>query len=146
MARAQLSELTARSLLLNNGGCGAAAERVEPAATGAWAGSQYLEEETMTRSVYVIDEFTPLGFRVVCSREYWNRITSIKHPPMRDRLADVAATLSDPDEVRRSVNDPDVLLFHRRIQPRFVCAVVKRSGDVGYLIRRTQLTGSSEET
>lgn len=88
----------------------------------------------MSSSAYVIDVETPLGFRVVCSREYWGRITLIKHPPMRHRLADVIATLSDPDEVRHSVNDPDVLLFHRKIEPRYVCAVVKRAGDVGYLI------------
>lgn len=82
----------------------------------------------------VLDVLTPLGFRVLCSAETWSRITTIKHPPMRDRLADVERTLADPDEVRRSVNDADVLLFHRRMPPRWVCAVVRRSADVGYLI------------
>ncbi len=68
------------------------------------------------------------------SAEYWTRISTIKHPPMRERLAEVVATLADPDEVRRSVNDPEVLLFHRRVTPRGVCAVVKRAGGIGYLI------------
>ena len=82
----------------------------------------------------VIDVMTPLGFRVVCTSEYWQRITAIKHPPMKGRLADVALTLSDPDEVRRSVGDPLVLLFHRRSAPRWVCAVVKKGDGIGYLI------------
>lgn len=88
----------------------------------------------MTPSVYVIDVPTPLGFRVVCTADYWHRISTIKHPPMRDRLSDVIETLANPDEVRRSVNDPEVLLFHRRVTPRWVCAVVRRAGEIGYLI------------
>jgi hypothetical protein len=81
-----------------------------------------------------IDVQTPLGFRVICSKPYWERITTIKHPSMRDRLDDVRKTLAEPDEIRRSVSDPDVLLFHRRVMARWVCAVVKRADDVGYLL------------
>jgi hypothetical protein len=85
--------------------------------------------------VLIIDVVTPLGFRVVCSAAYWERIAAIKHPPMKGRVVDVAQTLSDPDEVRRSVGDPLVVLFHRRSGPRrWVCAVVKRADGVGYLI------------
>ena len=53
---------------------------------------------------------------------------------MRDRLEEVRKTLSQPDEVRRSVSDPNVLLFHREVTPRWVCAVVKRAEDIGYLL------------
>ena len=81
-----------------------------------------------------LDELTPLGFRVQCSVGYWERIVSIKHPAMRGRLEDVRLTLTEPDEVRRSVRDADVLLFHREVTPRWVCGVVKKDGDVGYLI------------
>ena len=81
-----------------------------------------------------IDVQTPLGLRVVCSETYWERITTIKHPAMRDRLEDVRKTLSEPDEVRHSVSDPNVLLFHREVTPRWVCAVVKRAEDIGYLL------------
>lgn len=62
---------------------------------------------------------TPFGFRVLCNAEHGKRITTIQHPPRRDRLADVEGTLADPDEMRRSVNDADVLLFHRRVEPRW---------------------------
>jgi hypothetical protein len=82
----------------------------------------------------VIDEPTPLGFRVQCSASYWEGITSIKHPAMRGRLDEVRMTLRQPDEVRCSVRDPDVLLFHRNVPPRWVCAVVKKDDGTGYLI------------
>jgi hypothetical protein len=82
----------------------------------------------------VVDELTPLGFRVRCSAEYWERIVSIKHPAMRERLDDVRLTLTHPDEVRRSLRDPDVLLFHREVSPRWVCGVVKKAGQMAYLI------------
>ena len=82
----------------------------------------------------VFDVVTPLGFRVHCTAAQWERIVTIKHPPMRDRLNDVIETLANPDEVRRSVGDPEVLLFHRRVLPRWVCAVAKHSDGEGFLI------------
>jgi hypothetical protein len=88
----------------------------------------------MAQPILVIDVLTPLGFRVVCTGEHWERITTIKHPPMRGRISEVIATLSEPDVVRRSVHDPNVILFHREVAPRWVCAVVKRADGIGYLI------------
>jgi hypothetical protein len=82
----------------------------------------------------VIDVITPLGFQAICSADYWERITTIKHPPMRGQQNEVAKTLSDPDEIRQSVADPDVLLFHRRVSRRWICAVVRRQESMGYLI------------
>jgi hypothetical protein len=82
----------------------------------------------------VFDVVTPLGFRVYCTSTQWDRIVAIKHPPMRGRLQDVIDTLVHPDEVRRSVGDPHVLLFHRRVEPRWVCAVAKRTNMEGFLI------------
>jgi hypothetical protein len=81
-----------------------------------------------------IDVHTPLGFRVIRSEDYWVRITTIKHPAMRDRLEDVRQTLIAPDQVRWSVKDSNVLLVHRKVTPRCVCAVVKRTDDLGYLL------------
>jgi hypothetical protein len=81
-----------------------------------------------------IDVQTPLGFRVTCTTNYSTRIETTKHPAMRGRLAEVSKTLQDPDEVRRSLGDAAVLLFHRRVEPRWVCAVVKRTAEAAYLI------------
>ena len=77
---------------------------------------------------------TPLGFTVRCSEEYWAIIRTIKHPVMAERLEDVKQTLVDPDEVRRSQKDVDVLLFYRADQKRWVCAVIRRLNGDGFLI------------
>ncbi|MFN0007264.1 MAG: DUF4258 domain-containing protein [Planctomycetota bacterium] len=81
-----------------------------------------------------IDVMTPLGFRVVCSSVDWQRIAGIKHPPMRGRIRDVERTLTEPDEIRLSRKDPEVMLFHRRQGERWVSAVVHRGRFVGRLI------------
>lgn len=78
---------------------------------------------------------TPLGFTVRVSREYWNVITTMKHPVMAGCEAEVQATLETPEEIRRSKSDANVYLFYRsRRNRRWVCAVSKQEGDAGFLI------------
>ena len=77
---------------------------------------------------------TPLGFRVVCTAEDWERIAGRKLPPLRGRLREVVETLSNPDEIRRSVSDPEVTLFHLWSGRRWVCAVIRRSHPESRLI------------
>jgi hypothetical protein len=78
---------------------------------------------------------TPLGFSVRVMRDYWELIVTIKHPVMRGREADVQNTLREPDEVRRSRNDPAIYLFYRIERPkRWICAVAKRLDGDGFLI------------
>ena len=79
----------------------------------------------MRSAAPVLDVVTPLGFRVTCTADRWNLIAGQKHPAMLGRLAEVAATLREPDEIRRSSKDADVLLFHRRAGRRWVCAVAR---------------------
>jgi hypothetical protein len=78
---------------------------------------------------------TPLGFSVRVTRRYWELIVTVKHPVMRGREADVQNALRDPDEIRRSRNDPAVHLFYRIQRPkRWICAVAKRLDGDGFLI------------
>ena len=80
---------------------------------------------------------TPLGFRVRVTRGYWDLITTVKHPIMKGREADVRATLADPDEIRQSRSDPNVYLFYKaegERSGRWVCAVSTRLIDEGFLI------------
>ena len=87
-----------------------------------------------TGEPFVLDVLTPLGFSVRCSAAYWELITTVKHPAMRGRVEDVGRTLEAPDQVRRSVRDAAVLLFYRRFAPRWVCVVVLRFENAGYVI------------
>ena len=78
---------------------------------------------------------TPLGFTVRVTHRYWQLITTMKHPIMAGHEADVQATLSDPEEIRRSRSDENVLLFYRTQRAgRWVCAVTRRQDDTGFLI------------
>jgi len=81
-----------------------------------------------------IDVVTPPGLHVRCTDASWLHISTVKHPVLAGRRADVAQVLADPDEIRVSRKDPDVLLFYRGQPPRWLCAVIKCDGDSGFLI------------
>ena len=84
----------------------------------------------------LFEVLTPLGFRVRVTRERWNLITTVKHPVMAGREDVVrAAALENPEQIRRSRSDSEVLLFYRSERSsRWVCAVAKREADQGFLI------------
>jgi hypothetical protein len=47
----------------------------------------------------------------------------------------VKATLANPEEIRQSRSDHEVLLFSRSERTRrWICAVTKRAGDDGFLL------------
>jgi hypothetical protein len=81
-----------------------------------------------------IDVATPVPLRVVCTTEQWQLITTITQPALANQLARVRSTLTHPDEVRESSKDPTLLLYYRRIGPRWMAGVVKRGKDRGFLI------------
>jgi hypothetical protein len=77
---------------------------------------------------------TPLGFTVRTTDAYWQRIVTMKHRNMLNHEEDVKHTLSNPDVVRRSVADPNVLLFYRPIEIGWMVVVVRRLNGEGCLI------------
>ena len=77
---------------------------------------------------------TPLGFTVRTTDEYWERIVSEKHRNMRGHEDEVREALGDPDVGKRSVTDPNVLLFYRPYQEGWIVAVARRLNEEGYLI------------
>ncbi len=56
---------------------------------------------------------TPLGIAVRCSRSYWAYIVEQKHPVLAGREKEIQLVLRDPDQIRRSRKESDVLLFYR---------------------------------
>jgi hypothetical protein len=77
---------------------------------------------------------TPIGFTVRCTQTYWNFIVAHKHPILRGHEEEVKAVLADPEEIRRSRKDSNVLLFYRGGSPRWICAVARRKNGEGFLI------------
>jgi hypothetical protein len=83
----------------------------------------------------LFEVLTPLGFVVRVTHAYWRLIVTIKHPVMLGQEAEVNQALAQPEEIRQSRSDPDVYLFYRTTSVgRWVCAVAKRVGGVGFLI------------
>ncbi len=90
---------------------------------------------------------TPLGFSVRTTVSYWMVITTIKHPVMSGREADVQATLRSPDEIRLSQTDEQIYLFYRSDgTKRWVCAVTKRLDGEGFLVTAYRTSGIKEGT
>jgi len=78
---------------------------------------------------------TPLGFSVSVTRGWWEIIVSMKHPVMRGQEQQVRGALEKPDEVRLSKVDAKVYLFYQaQREKRWVCAVTKRSEELGFLV------------
>lgn len=90
---------------------------------------------------------TPLGFRVRVTRERWTLIATAKHPVMAGRESSVKRALENPEEVRQSRSDPQVLLFYQAEgTSRWVCAVAKRTEDQAFLITAYPTDGIKEGT
>lgn len=90
-------------------------------------------EESLGDLLFEVE--TPLGFRVHVGLSHWQLLIRVKHPVMAGREDEVREALSEPDEVRRSRTDPDVLLFYKaRGTRRWVCTVCRRLNGDGFLI------------
>ena len=78
---------------------------------------------------------TPIGFQVQTTINYWDLITTVKHPIMKGRLEDVKQTLINPDVIHLSKRDSRVYLFYKAEgDRRWVCAVTKKLNGNGFLI------------
>jgi len=67
---------------------------------------------------------TPLGYKVVLTRNRWREITRYKHPALSAHLNKIRGCLSAPDLVRQSAKDADVHLYYLGTGGAYVCVVV----------------------
>ena len=77
---------------------------------------------------------SPLGFTVRCTTNYWTFIVSEKHPALTGKEQDVQRVLSEPNEVRRSNKDSNVLLFYGMSGTRWLCEVARKENGAGFVI------------
>ena len=82
----------------------------------------------------LFDVLTPLGFKVHCTEEYWQRKVIVDHPVMADQIEGVKRALIEPDEVRLSRTDDGVYLFYLSAEKRLVCSVARKTDGDGFLI------------
>lgn len=67
---------------------------------------------------------SPLGYRVVLTRNRWREIVRFKHPALAGEETRVRQCVSDPEVVRASAKDPDVHLHYRTSDQGYTCVVV----------------------
>jgi hypothetical protein len=66
---------------------------------------------------------TPLGHRVVFTRDRWRQITRFRHPALAGHESDVRACLAAPLRVRESAKEPDVHLYYALAGQVHLCVV-----------------------
>jgi len=78
---------------------------------------------------------TPLGVKIRTTKDYWKKITTIKHPIIAKYENQVKQSLKNPTEIRRSKQDPKVYLYYLDIGNIYVCTVCDQVDDKsGYII------------
>lgn len=78
----------------------------------------------MARKRQVFSVQTPLGHRVVLTRNRWREITRFKHPALVGFERAVRECVRDPERIRASNKDPNVHVYYRAVDERIVCVVV----------------------
>ena len=76
-----------------------------------------------------------LGRKIRTTKDYWQKIKTLKHRELKYGAAKVKQTLKAPEEVRRSVTDATILLYARK-QEKYdilIVAVKVLNGD-GFLV------------
>ena len=58
------------------------------------------------------------------TRDRWREIVRHKHPALSDHEDDVRDCLRDPEVICASSQDEFVHLYYRRIENKYVCAVI----------------------
>lgn len=78
---------------------------------------------------------TPTGITIRTTKKYWQRIVTTKHPSIAKFENQVQEALSNPDEIRRSVQDSRVHLYYKSIGKLYVCVVADHViSNQGYII------------
>jgi hypothetical protein len=67
---------------------------------------------------------TPLGYRVVLTRNRWREIVRYKHPALAAYQEQVRRCVEEPEVVRASTKDPEVHMYYATAERGYVCVVV----------------------
>jgi hypothetical protein len=78
----------------------------------------------MAKKRRVFTARTPLGHRVVFTRDRWREIVRFKHPAMAGHERVVRDCVRDPEVIRASAKDENVHIYYRSSEDGYVCVVV----------------------
>lgn len=76
-----------------------------------------------------------LDRKIRTTKDYWQKIKTLKHRELKYGINEVKKTLIKPDEVRRSVTDLTILLYAKEVEKYgiLIVAVKVLNGD-GFLV------------
>lgn len=78
---------------------------------------------------------TPLGVKIRTTKAYWQKIKTIKHPSIAKYENKAEETLKNPDQIRKSTQDPSVHLYYKKIGKLNFCVVADHADNkAGYII------------
>jgi len=75
-----------------------------------------------------------LGKRIRITKNYWDVISSKKHPSVANMADEARLALINPFEVKRSRQDSNVFLYYRKLNSKFLCTVAKHLNDEGFIV------------
>jgi hypothetical protein len=84
------------------------------------------------KNVFAVD--SPMGHRVVLTRNRWRQIVRFKHPILAGRESEVRDCILDPDVIRTSVKDSTVHLYYRGSSTNYLCVVVGGEEDARFVV------------
>lgn len=88
----------------------------------------------MADDIYFKEE-TPFNIIIRTTKNYWQRIISVKHPSVKKFTREAKEALKEPDQVRRSKQDKRVHLYYKNIGELWICVVADHLNEKeGYII------------
>lgn len=80
------------------------------------------------------------GRTIRTTKRYWQKIKEEKHTELSAEPTEVIDALTHPDEVYRSVQDPYIALYYKKIQEGYLIVLVKFVGEAGFVVTCYQTT------
>ena len=83
---------------------------------------------------YYFEIQSPLGVFVRTTKQYWEKIVTLKHPVMKDKEDLVKKTISKPNIIHKSKIDDSVYLYYLCENSYYCCVVVRHLNNHGFII------------
>ncbi|MEW6110020.1 MAG: DUF4258 domain-containing protein [Nitrospirota bacterium] len=77
---------------------------------------------------------TQSGKNIRTTRSHWELISKLKHPEIEGKETEVKQCLSNPIEIRKSSEDPDVYLYYAPYMTYYICVVARHLNGEGFII------------
>ena len=90
--------------------------------------------KSVSKSDFLFEVRDIFGKRVRTTQTYWEKIFLLKHKELKIETSEIVYILENPDEVRRSVQDPFIRLFYKKVKNRYIVVVVKYLNGNGFVV------------